>query len=121
MSGLDIEAIRRRLDWLRACEEQCQVSPGQVSLHGYAAAAIDCGRDVPALLAQLDREQAALAEALATVREQAAEIAYLQNELDEEKAVGTRLRTELNDARFGLIGERDDALQVIADLRGETT
>lgn len=32
-----------------------------------------------------------------------------------------RLHAELNDSRFGLIGERDDALQVIADLRGGTT
>jgi hypothetical protein len=58
VTGLDIEAIRRRLDWFRACEEQCRISPGQVSLHGYAAAAIECGRDVAVLVAELDRLRA---------------------------------------------------------------
>lgn len=153
MSGLDIDAIRGRRDsyrdayarMLRAGEpdsDRASDYPG--ARQALFVEAVDLAGDVPQLLDQIERERAALDEALATVREQAAEI--------------ERLRTELNDARFGIWiqdqvdkaldtahggqgagagkgtvadiellqrqrdearAAADDALQVIADLRGE--
>lgn len=55
MTDLDLAAIKERLGWFRDSQEQCRRSPGQVSLAGYAAAAIECGRDAPALVSEIER------------------------------------------------------------------
>jgi len=52
---LDLEPIQKRAKWMQDNADQCQRSPGQVSLSGYVAACIDCGRDVPALVAEVER------------------------------------------------------------------
>lgn len=61
--SLDLDPIRRRVEWMRDNEEQCRLTPGQVTLAGYAAAAIDCGKDVPALVAEVERLRAILTTA----------------------------------------------------------
>jgi hypothetical protein len=60
---VDLAAVRRRLDWLRANADQCERSPGQVSLSGYVAACIDSSKDVPDLLAEVERLRAVLGKA----------------------------------------------------------
>ena len=125
MTGLDIEAIRERAQKFE--DLGTELSPSNYRI--IAIAARSAG-DVPVLLAQLERERAALGEALATVREQAAEVKKLREWNDEIKAerdalalaaldheaVVLRLRAERNDAAAAVA----DALQVIADLRGGT-
>ena len=137
MSGLDIEAIR-----------------AEYAVHAMHLANLDCcgahdiAPKVPLLLDQIERERAAVTEALATVREQAAEIERLTLACNAQVEAGRiqttvieRLRTEVKvltaseDHRVvalevqvrRLTEDRDtaraalaDALQVLADLRGET-
>lgn len=56
--NLDLEPIKKRAEWMRDNAEQCRRSPGQVSMSGYVAACIDCGRDVPDLIAEVERLRA---------------------------------------------------------------
>lgn len=60
---IDIDAIRARVAYVQSNADQCQRSPGQVSMAGYAAASIDSSRDVPVLLAEVDRLRAAIKKA----------------------------------------------------------
>jgi hypothetical protein len=52
---LDLEPIKKRAEWMLDNAAQCHISPGQVSLSGYVAACIDCGRDVSALIDEVER------------------------------------------------------------------
>lgn len=93
--SLNVDAIKRRVDWLRDNEEQCRRSPGQVSMAGYAAAAIDCGRDVPLLLEEFEALQSRAERyrlAWTNARERAAALAEALVEADDERDA---LRAEL--------------------------
>lgn len=144
MSGLDIEAIRAR--WEKYGIDNR--GSGPVAAFGWNGAAHASAGDVPALLEQLERDRAALGEAVASVREQAAEIERLTLACNAQVEAGRiqttvieRLRTEVKvltaseDHRVvalevqvrRLTEDRDtaraalaDALQVLADLRGGT-
>ena len=62
MSTVDLDAIRQRYDWFAANRVQLEESPGSVSAYGAAASSMNCAQDVPALLAEVDRLRAVLAE-----------------------------------------------------------
>jgi hypothetical protein len=62
---LDLEPIKRRAEWMTDSADLCGRSPGQVSLSGYVAACIDCGRDVPVLIAEVERLRAEVANEMA--------------------------------------------------------
>jgi hypothetical protein len=55
MSEINMDAIRQRVANVEDNADQCQRSPGQVSLSGYIAASIESSRDVPALIAEVER------------------------------------------------------------------
>lgn len=165
MSGLDIEAIRQRRDVFRDARARVLRSwepssdrtdeERQRADQAQRAAALDAALDVEALLDQIARERAALDEALATVRAQAAEIERLRGRIREilgerdearrdlaeadhevdrmrveikrmvahvhEQSEHDRLQREVVVAELAACrGALADALQVIADLRGET-
>lgn len=140
MSGLDIEAIRARAAAAAdvelfitrgAMSDDAPLGAAQVDITpGGARALWLSSRDVPALLEQIERDRAALDEAVASVREQAAEIERLRAELARTRAALGNVREHLDLRDSELVSansQRDharaalaDALQVLADLRGGT-
>lgn len=66
MSDLDLDAIKARLRNVEDNSDQCQRSPGQVSVSGYWAACVDSSRDVPNLVAEVERLERLLAEPFPT-------------------------------------------------------
>lgn len=121
MSGLDIEAIRER--YQRFEDLGTELSPSNYRI--VAIAARSAG-DVPVLLAEVERLNAELQAA----REAEFEVVRLRGELARTRAALGNVREHL-DLRDGELvsaySQRDqaraalaDALQVIADLRGET-
>lgn len=60
MTEINMDAIRQRQTWVQDNADQCQRDPGQVSLSGYMAASIESSRDVPSLIAEVERLRAEL-------------------------------------------------------------
>lgn len=121
MSGLDIEAIRERS---QRCDRLAITR--SASIDTWALAAVASAADVPLLLAEVDQ----LTTELQAAREAEFEVVRLRGELAETRAALGNVREHL-DLRDGELvsanSQRDharaalaDALQVIADLRGET-
>lgn len=108
MTGLDIEAIRERARF---------AEPHIVRHKGLPEGPLSwTAADVPVLLAQIERERAALDEALATVREQAAEIERLRAELLEEQTVHAKTFDNFESHTEACLEERTRQLDRYARL-----
>lgn len=60
MTALDLAPIRERADRMGAAIRRCDETPGPAANAVYMGAATFAGRDVPALLAEVDRLRAEL-------------------------------------------------------------
>lgn len=66
MGDLDLDAVRERLAEWREAQEACYGLPGSEASRIATERAMDCGEDVPALIAEVVRLRAALLEEQAT-------------------------------------------------------
>lgn len=62
MSDLDLEAIKARYAKWEAAQEACYGLPASTASRRAAECAMDCGHDVPALVAEVEQLRAALLE-----------------------------------------------------------
>ena len=143
MSGLDLNPIReRQLAFAHAHARLLRAGePGlrddyRAAHRALCSVAVDAARDVSGLLAEVER---LAAEVFTLTNSEDARLTIAEVERDSALGEAAKLRewnheikaerddlaqrclayeAELRDARFGLIGERDDALQVVVDLSG---